>query len=96
MNLQTIEKQMLICEEQLNKLKEGKKVAGTHARQSLLSVKKECDRLRKEILEHVKSMPPKTQAAAGNDVSFPVAEEKEDEIPPPLPLTREKQLKKKK
>ena len=78
---------MLLCEEQLNKLKEGKKVAGTHARQSLLSVKKECDRLRKEILEHVKSMPPKTQA---------VAEEKEDEIPPPLPLTREKQLKKKK
>lgn len=51
MNLQTIDKQMLICEEQINLLKNGKKVAGTHARQALLTVKKECDRLiiRREV-----------------------------------------------
>lgn len=49
MDLQTIEKQLLIADEQINKLKGGKKVAGTACRQALLAIKKDCDRLRKEV-----------------------------------------------
>jgi hypothetical protein len=84
MDLQNIEKQLLIANEQIDKLKKGKKVAATHARQALLQIKKETDRLRKEVLEYVKNIPPKSVMIN----SLP-AVESEEEIPPPVPLTRE-------
>lgn len=59
MDLNEINKHLLVAEEQINKLKEGKKVSATHARQALLQIKKLTDILRKEILQYVKDLKPK-------------------------------------
>jgi hypothetical protein len=75
MDLQTIEKELLIVAEQLNLLKGGKKASAPRTRESLLKIQKETNRLRKEVLAFVKNMPTKTKAVKVEAVEPEVEEE---------------------
>ena len=59
MDLNKINNYLQTAETGINSLKGGKKIAGTRARASLLNLKKECDFLRKEILDYTKGLTKK-------------------------------------
>ena len=58
MDLNEINRQLLVAEEEIKLLKGGKKVSATRARQALLHIKKQSDLVRKEILENTKKNRP--------------------------------------
>ena len=58
MDLNEINRQLIVAEEEIKLLKGGKKVSATRARQALLSIKKQSDLVRKEILQNTKKDRP--------------------------------------
>ena len=58
MDLNELNRQLLVAEEEIKLLKGGKKVSATRARQALLHIKKQSDLVRKEILENTRRNKP--------------------------------------
>lgn len=55
--MDNIKREIVLCESQLSSFKtRGTKTSATRARSHLLNIKKQCDKLRREILEQSKSL----------------------------------------
>ena len=80
MDLNEINRQLLVAEEEIKLLKGGKKVSATRARQALLHIKKQSDLVRKEILENTRRNKPVKEVEVEKELHVEVNDVKHHEV----------------
>ena len=93
MDLTGLKSHLTAAESEINNLIAGKKVAATRARASLLNIQKETNKLRKEILEHVKGLTKKAAPVNNSVKDLPEPTPVKD-LPEPTPVKDSEEPKK--